>query len=259
MVYVAGGRTRIGSEYGLDAERPVFEAEVVPFLMDVHPITVGQFRAFVEATGHVTEAELFGDSGVFDYVSGGWTLLAGADWRHPLGPEGGAAPDDHPVTHVSWNDATAYAAWAGKRLPTEVEWEHAARNAGTSPEPYAWGRALVVQGKHLANTWQGTFPERNTGDDGYLFTSPVGAFGESPLGLVDMGGNVWEWTQDWFRPYANRDSPYRPGPASERVQRGGSFLCHESYCHGYRVSARGRSTPESSHFHVGFRLVKDLE
>jgi sulfatase modifying factor 1 len=258
MVYVPGGVTRIGAEDGPPAERPVFEAEVSPFFMDVHPVTVAEFRRFVEATGHRTDAERFGDAGVLESGTGAWRLVAGATWRYPRGPDAPPAPDDHPVTQVSWNDASAYARWAGKRLPTEVEWEHAARGGRDARRPYAWGARLVERGAHRANTWQGTFPEHDTGEDGYAGTSPVGAFGATPLGLVDMGGNVWEWTADWFRPYAGRDTPYTPGPESERAQRGGSFLCNPTYCHGYRVSARSHSTPETALFHVGFRCVRDL-
>ncbi|MCF7220215.1 formylglycine-generating enzyme family protein [Marilutibacter chinensis] len=259
MIYVPGGNTRIGADDGMPAERPVFTAQVAPFFMDVHPVTVAQFREFVEATAYVTEAERLGDAAVYDPATGGWRLVPGADWRRPRGPAAPAAPDDHPVTQVSWNDAVAYAGWCGKRLPTEVEWEHAARNARDSRDRYAWGDALVEAGRHRANTWQGTFPGHNTGDDGHLLTSPVGTYGETELGLTDMGGNVWEWTADWFRPYAERETPFEPGPASEKTQRGGSFLCHPSYCHGYRVSARSHSTPDSAFFHVGFRLVKDVE
>lgn len=258
MVYVPGGTTVIGSEDGPAGEHPMFRAKVEPFFMDVHPVTVGQFREFVEATGYLTDAERFGSAGVLDSRTHRWVLVNGANWRNPLGSDGPPAPDDHPVTQVSWNDAVAYARWAGKRLPTEVEWEHAARGARNDRDPYAWGATLEEGGSHHANTWQGTFPFRNTGEDGYLLTSPVGAYGKTPLGLTDLGGNVWEWTQDWYRPYASRGSPFTPGPVSEKAQRGGSFLCHVSYCHGYRVSARSHSTPETSLFHVGFRLVMDL-
>ncbi|MGH7665130.1 MAG: formylglycine-generating enzyme family protein [Gemmatimonadaceae bacterium] len=260
MVYVPGGTTHIGSEHGMPVERPVFSARVQAFFMDVHPVTVAQFRSFVDATGHVTEAEHFGSAGVFDTGLRQWRLVDGADWRHPRGPATPAAPDDHPVTQVSWNDATAYARWTGKRLPTEVEWEHAARGARDNRDRYAWGSTLVTGGVHGANTWQGSFPQHNSGEDGYLYTSPVGAFGATGLGLTDMGGNVWQWTADWFRPYSQRDREFRrpPDARSERAQRGGSFLCHESYCHGYRVSARSHSTPETALFHVGFRLVQDI-
>ena len=258
MVYVPGGVTRIGSEDGMPDEAPVFAARVAPFLMDAHPVTVAEFRRFVEATGYVSDAERLGDAGVYDARTDEWRLVAGATWRRPLGPDGPPAPDDHPVTQVSWNDASAYARWVGKRLPTEVEWEHAARGARDSRAPYAWGKALVVRGVHRANTWQGALPGHNSRADGFAYTSPVGAFGRTALGLTDMGGNVWEWTQDWYRPYADRDAPFAPDSASERAQRGGSFLCHADVCHGYRVSARSHSTPETALFHVGFRLAADL-
>jgi len=237
-------------------ERPVFTATVEPFFMDVYPVTVAGFRAFVEATRHQTDAERIGDAGVYDIRTGEWRLVRSANWRYPLGPGGSPAPDDHPVTQVSWYDASAYAAWAGKRLPTEVEWEHAARSGGDSRTAYAWGPSLVSHGVHRANTWQGTFPNGNTLEDGHLFTSPVGAFGATALGLTDMGGNVWQWTADWFGPYDARDKP-APAQPGEKVQRGGSFLCHEDVCHGFRVSARSHSTPDTALFHVGFRCVMD--
>ena len=252
MVYVPGGVTRIG-DARVAEERPVFDVRLRPFYMDVHPVTVGEFRRFVAATRYRTEAERFGSAAVYDPATDRWQLVAGATWQRPLGPSAPLAPTDHPVTQVSWNDAVAYARWAGKRLPTEIEWEHAARGAKNLRQPYAWGDSLVMSGRYRANTWQ-----RDGAADGYLFTSPVGSFGKTSLGLVDIGGNVWEWTADWFRPYAERASRYTPTPASERVQRGGSFLCNPEFCHGYRVSARSHSTPESAMFHVGFRLVKDI-
>jgi formylglycine-generating enzyme len=258
MVYVPGGVTRIGAADGRPDEAPAFTARVQSFFMDVHPVTVGEFRLFVEASGYTTDAERFGNAGVFDLAGREWRLVDRATWQRPQGPDAPPAPDNHPVTQVSWNDAMVYARWAGKRLPTEIEWEHAARNARDDRSPYAWGRSLVMDGTHRANTWQGRFPERNTGEDGFVFTSPVGAFGATPLGLTDMGGNVWEWTADWYRPYADRDRPFTVSQGSAKAQRGGSFLCHESYCHGYRVSARSHSTPETALFHLGFRLVQDL-
>jgi sulfatase modifying factor 1 len=256
MVYVPSGTTDIGSARGRPAERPVFSATVDAFWMDIHPVTVAQFRRFVEDTGYTTEAERFGDAGIFDRTQRQWRLVKGAQWRTPLGPSEPPAPDDHPVTQVSWNDASAFCTWADKRLPTEVEWEHAARGAQNARQPYAWGAALTEQGTPRANTWEGTFPVENTGADGYQHTSPVGAFGTTPLGLTDMGGNVWEWTASPFQPYPLREaSMATKGPAM--VQRGGSFMCHASYCHGYRVSARSQSSPETSLFHVGFRCVKE--
>lgn len=264
MVYVPGGRTLIGNDteqsgatprHRSDA-RPPFWADVDPFLMDVHPVTVSQFRSFVEETNFSTQAEQFGDAGMLDARTGQWRLIEGATWQYPFGPDGAAAPDDHPVTQVSWNDAVAYCEWDGKRLPTEVEWEHAARGARNSRNVYAWGDELVVNGAYLANTWQGQFPLYNRSTDGYKHTSPVGAFGETELGLTDMGGNVWEWTSSWYRPYDQRDEPFTPTRQSEKAQRGGSFQCNE--CLGYRVYTRSHSTPETSLFHVGFRCAQDV-
>ena len=256
MVFIPGGNSTIGAEDGMPHERPVFRARVAPFFLDVHPVTVAQFRAFVEASGFVTQAEQFGDAAVFDGTTQRWDLRPGASWAYPQGPDQLPAPDDHPVTQVSWNDAVAYAEWAGKRLPTEVEWEHAARSA--TEGQYAWGDSLVENGRYRANVWNGRFPAFNTTADGYETTSPVGAFGTTPLGLMDMGGNVWEWTQDWYRSYADRKEEYVPHAQSEKAQRGGSFLCEPGWCHGYRVSGRAHSTPESSLFHVGFRCAMDV-
>jgi sulfatase modifying factor 1 len=259
MVYVPGGPTQIGSDEGLPDERPTFTVRVEPFFMDKHPVTVAQFRAFVKATDYVTEAERFGNTGVLDAVSHRWSLVRGAAWHHPHGPDAPPAPDDHPVTQVSWNDAAAYARWAGKRLPTEVEWEHAARGGKDRRSRYVWGDQMMdAHGRHRANTWQGSFPVHNTGADGYMGTSPVGAFGETELGLTDMAGNVWEWTASWYRPYRERGKPYEPVPTSEKVQRGGSHLCSPDFCHGFRIAARTHATPETSLPHVGFRLVLDL-
>ena len=256
MVYIPGGRTQIGSEDGVPHERPVFKARVKSFFMDTSPVTVGDFREFIQATGYVTEAESFGNAALFNVGTRQWELRDGAYWEWPMGPEGPPAPENHPVTQVSWNDAVAYAAWADKRLPTEIEWEHAARLG--SDGQYAWGDSLVKDGQHKANVWNGRFPAFNTNADGYATTSPVGVFGTTSTGLVDMGGNVWEWTADWYRSYADRDKAFQPNPSSEKAQRGGSFLCEPGWCHGYRVSGRSHSTPETALYHVGFRLVKDV-
>lgn len=259
MVFIPGGETTIGSDNGLPVERPVFNTRVDPFYMDKHPVTVGQFRAFVEETGYETFSEKIGDGIVFDHAQSTWIIMPGVYWEYPLGKTFDEALDDHPVTLLTYDDAKAYLKWAGKRLPTEVEWEHAARGKTNRNDPYAWGTELIVDGKFMANTWTGKFPQKNLAEDGYLLTSPVGVFGETELGLTDMGGNVWEWTSNWFRSYADLDSPYDPGPESEKVIRGGSFMCHESYCHGYRVSARSHTPPDNNMFHIGFRGVRDIE
>jgi sulfatase modifying factor 1 len=258
MVYVPGGRTHIGAEDGPPAERPVFVAEVQPFYLDIHPVTVADFRRFADATEYVSEAERLGNAAVLDFETGQWHLVTGANWRFPSGRNAPPAPDDHPVTQVSWNDASAYARWAGKRLPTEIEWEHAARGARNARDPYSWGGdALIVDGRHRTNTRQ-VGAGRDSADDGFLATSPVGWFGETRLGLTDMGGNVWQWCEDWYRSYANRSKPFTPGPDAGKVQRGGSFLCDRDFCHGYRVSARSHSTPDTALFHTGFRCAKDI-
>ena len=272
MVFIPGGTTRIGVDRealrAIAAQRPdgprhmwgrasmpAFEATVAPFFLDVHPVTVLQFRQFVEGSGYETQAEQFGDAGVIDEASGRWYLQKGATWHHPRGPEQAPAPADHPVTQVSWNDAQAFCTWADKRLPTEIEWEHAARGASDErshcPWPGPCTRATRVQ---RANTWQGEFPAHNTVEDGYRYTSPVGAFGETHLGLQDMSGNVWEWTASWYRPYPERTTPFTPTPQSDKVQRGGSFLCNE--CGGHHVFSRSHATPETSLFQVGFRCAR---
>lgn len=257
MVFVPGGEVEIGAKDGRPDERPVVRVRVRPFFMDTAPVTVAEFRAFVDSTGYVTTAERLGNAGVLDSRTGHWVLVPGATWHHPLGPSGPKAPDDHQVTQVSWHDAADYARWTGKRLPTEFEWEHAARVGAGDGRRYPWGSDSLrgADGRPRANIWQASAHERG---DGYLLTSPVGAFGANRLGLVDLAGNVWEWTDSWYRSYAALDDPFTPDESSERVQRGGSFLCHEDFCHGYRVSARSHSTAETSLFHVGFRLVRDI-
>ncbi|WP_019987991.1 formylglycine-generating enzyme family protein [Rudanella lutea] len=260
MVLVPGGVTQIGSAEGLDAEKPVIWARIAPFFIDASPVTVAQFRAFVQATGYKTQAETFGDGGVFSEENRGWTLVKGACWHHPQGPDAPPAPDNHPVTQVSWNDANAYAIWAKKRLPSELEWEHAARNGRNDQTLYPFGNDLVENGKPRANTWNGIFPEKNANTDGFRTTSPVGYFGKTPLGLTDMTGNVWEWCADWRMNYGDLVAG-KPAPTTgdEKAMRGGSFLCEPSWCHGYRVSGRSFSTPETGLMHVGFRCVRSVQ
>lgn len=209
------------------------------FALERSPVTVAEFERFARAHRFVTEAERSGSSAVMTFGTGQWRLVAGASWRKPEGPQGPAAEPDHPVTHVSWNDAAAYCAAAGRRLPTEAEWEQAVRaNGSDGPVERA--------GRWRANVWTGVFPVVNDARDGYRTTSPVGAFGAGTLGLTDMAGNVWEWMADAV-------------DATERAQRGGSFLCDGKTCAGFRSTARGHATPESSHMHVGFRCAQSVE
>jgi sulfatase modifying factor 1 len=261
MVAINGGNVRIGSEEGFDHERPMFWARVKPFFMDKSPVTVAEFRKFIEATDYKTEADKYGNAGVIHESTGkNWILKDGANWEYPLGKDFPKAGNNHPVTQVSWNDATAFASWAGKRLPHEIEWEHAARNGNNSRTIYSWGNEIDLSGKYLANIWQGTFPDFNNNIDGFPETSPIGFFGESPIGLTDLSGNVWEWCSNYHFDYRalvmeNVPSAFK----GEKAERGGSFLCEPSWCHGYRVAGRSSSSPETSLFHVGFRCVKDIE
>ena len=256
MVYVPGGYTQIGTTDGMDFERPMFWVEVKPFFMDISPVTVAQFRKFIEATHYKTYAENFGDGGFFDYKAKEWGLKKGAIWEYPLGKYQAKAIDNHPVTQVSWYDAVAYAKWAGKRLPSEIEWEHAARNATNERNIYPFGNELEEKGKPLANTWNGVFPDFNKNTDGFLYTSPVGHFGKTKLGLTDMTGNVWQWCDNWKLNYADIANGIMPTDTIEKAEKGGSFLCEPGWCHGYRVSGRSFTSPETSLIHVGFRCVK---
>ena len=249
----------MGSDHGMPDESPIHAVTVKPFWMDATEVTVANFERFVAATNYVTEAERFGWSGVFDVEAGEWTRRDGASWRAPEGPGSRTAPDQ-PVRQVSWNDAAAYAAWAGKRLPTEAEWEFAARG-GLAGKTYAWGDDLRPGGKPAANWWQGVFPARNTIEDGFLRVAPVGRFPANGYGLLDITGNVWEWCADWYAPDAYRTSsttdPAGPAQGTERVMRGGSWMCSENYCSNYRVAGRSHATPDTGLNNVGFRCVKD--
>ena len=278
MVSLPGGPFAMGSEdrwvYPADGEGPVGEVSLEPFWIDRHAVSNALFAPFVEATAYVTEAERFGWSFVFEGLlpddfpateavakTPWWRRVEGADWRHPEGPQSSIdGRSDHPVLHVSWNDAQAYCAWSGKRLPTEAEWEFAARG-GLEGKAFPWGDEREPGGEHRMNVWQGTFPRENTTADGYYGTCPVDAFPPNGYGLHNMTGNVWDWTADWFDPtFRRRDRGHDPqGPAegTHKVQKGGSYLCHHSYCRRYRVAARQRLTPDSSAGNVGFRCVRD--
>lgn len=261
MARIPGGETRVGSEQGRADESPSFIARVASFDIDRTPVTVAAFAEFVRKSGYVSDAERLGGGAVMTFGTGRWTLLPGAIWRQPLGPKGPAAEPKHPVTQVSYNDALAYCAAHGQRLPTEPEWEHAARSGSAPDATFAFGDQLVdAQGRYRANVWTGVFPMLNTADDGYRSTSPVAAFGYGPQGLADMAGNVWQWTSDWYRPYSERERPWpKDRVDGEKAQRGGSFLCDPKFCYGFRVTARGHATPESSHMHVGFRCARSLD
>jgi len=258
MVFIRGGKFLMGTDDGFPYEAPAHEVTVESFWMDAHEVTAAEFARFVTATAYVTEAEKFGWSGVFDLETREWKRVDGATWQHPHGPRS-AANNDEPVMQVSYNDALAYAQWAKKRLPTEAEWEYAARG-GLAGKIYDWGDELNPDGKPAANWWQGSFPARNTGEDGYVSVAPVGKFAPNGFGLYDMAGNVWEWCADWFdEKYYSKSSginPTGPKTGQERVMRGGSWMCSENYCQGYRVAARSHATPDTALNNLGFRCVR---
>jgi formylglycine-generating enzyme required for sulfatase activity len=263
-----------GDKNALDGEVPLHEVAIDAFEIDVTSVTNDDFARFVGDTGYETEAEIFGFTAVFhlavaaprkDIVGPAsgtpwWVGVRGANWSHPGGQDSSVEGlGDHPVVHVSWNDANAYAEWSGRCLPTEAEWEYAARG-GLEAKKYPWGDEEVDAGRWRANIWQGEFPNRNTLDDGFFTTAPVRSFDPNGYGLWQPIGNVWEWCADWFDPYYYRISPTEnpsgPDRGETRILRGGSYLCHLSYCNRYRNSARSRNTPDSSMGNAGFRTVR---
>ncbi len=301
MIRVPGGTFRMGSDRHYPEEAPVHRVTVDSFRIDRTPVTNRQFKEFVRATGHVTTAEippdpkdypgalphmLYAGSLVFSPPphavdlrdwSQWWQFMKGADWRHPYGPKSNInALDNHPAVHVSFTDALAYAKWAGKDLPTEAEWEFAARG-GLDGAEYAWGDEFTPGEKHLANTWQGDFPHQNLNADGFARTAPVTAFPPNGYGIHDMIGNVWEWTTDWYSQKHEADAPkaccipqnprgggeeasYDPCQPQIKIPRkvikGGSHLCAPNYCRRYRPAARHAEPVDTSTSHVGFRCVK---
>ncbi len=290
MVKLKGGAFTMGAT-GAAAksdEFPKHPEKVNGFYIDTTEVTNRQFRAFVEATGYVTIAERPIDleeikqiakleelpEGLSTEPAGlvfikprngqfWWDMVQGANWKHPQGPQSDiVGKEDHPVVQVSWYDAKAYAKWVGKRLPTEAEWEYAARG-NQKDATYPWGNGLPEQ-VMCANYWQGNFPTKNTNKDGFNKTAPAANFKPNPFGLYDMAGNVWEWCEDWYdeKAYAAKKtgsiSAANQDNIDQKVMRGGSFLCDEKFCSGYRVSARMKSSPDSGLEHTGFRCVKDL-
>jgi formylglycine-generating enzyme len=305
MAWIPGGAFLMGTndKESFPDERPAHLVQVQNFWIDQHDVTNVEFFKFVEATGYITTAErkidwedlkkelppgtskpddssLAPGALVFkptsgpvplDDLSAWWRWVRGANWRHPEGPESSIqGRENHPVVQVSWNDAVAYAQWAGKRLPTEAEWEFAARG-GLEAKRYVWGDEFKPGGKYQANTWQGIFPVRDSGEDGFAGTSPVESFPANGYGLYDMGGNVWQWCSDWYRADSNMEAAsknvcrnpvgpaesYDPGDpyAPKRVVKGGSFLCNPDYCESYRPSARRGTPPDTGSSHTGFRCV----
>jgi formylglycine-generating enzyme required for sulfatase activity len=297
MVSVPAGEFSMGSADFYPEERPVRQVTVEGFWIDEHPVTVAEFRRFVKATGHVTWAEqapdpadytdaidelmvagslvFTGAAGPVDLaeVRNWWSWIPGADWRHPEGPGSNlAGRDRHPVTHVAFTDALTYAAWAGKQIPTEAQWEYAARG-GLDGKVFCWGDDFAPRGRMMANTWQGEFPWQNLMLDGYARTSPVRSFPPNRYGLFDMAGNVWEWTSDFFTPDhggpldsvqacctprspGERPANSRPGDhIPRRVIKGGSHLCAPNYCLRYRPAARQGQAVDTTSSHIGFRCV----
>ena len=287
LVPVPAGSFRMGSTSFYPEEAPIHTATVGAFGIERHPVTNAQFAEFVDATGYVTvaekpldpalypgvaEADLLPGALVFRPTAGPvdlrdwrqwWDWAGGANWRHPFGQGSDVAGrDDHPVVQVAYPDAAAYAAWAGRRLPTDAEWEYAARAGSTTT--YAWGDEPTVGGALMANTWQGRFPYRNDGANGWVGTSPVGAFPPNGWGLLDMIGNVWEWTTTPFSAYhlpppqnSCCPPPADPDPGVSQTLKGGSHLCAPEYCHRYRPAARSPQSQDSSTTHIGFRCVVD--
>lgn len=277
LVRIPGGTFTMGTDdprgYPEDGEGPTHPVALSPYEIGRYAVTNAEFDAFVTATGHRTSAEEFGNSFVFggllpdDFpptrgvaAAPWWREVLGADWRHPEGPHSDLEGRwDHPVVHVSWTDATAFCAWSGTRLPTEAEWERAARG-GREGSHYPWGDEREPEGRHLMNAFQGTFPQHDSGADGWVGTAPTGSYPPNDFGLQEMTGNVWEWCSDWFAldAYVStpRVDPKGPERGAAKVMRGGSYLCHDSYCWRYRVDARSSNTPDSTTGNLGFRVAR---
>lgn len=280
MIQLPGGNFLMGSNdldgFVEDGEGPVREVFVDSFFIDETTVTNQQFSQFIKGTGYKTDAEKFGWSFVFKGLlpenlrqqdfqfapqAPWWFAVPGAQWNCPEGSDSSIEERmDHPVVHVSSNDANAYCEWSGKRLPTEAQWEYAARG-GLIQKKFPWGNELTPDGKYKCNIWQGRFPDYNSLEDGYLGTAPAKSFDPNGFGLYNMSGNVWQWCSDWFsrdfHKNAERNNPTGPQMGNAKVMRGGSFLCHDSYCNRYRVAARSSNTIDSSTSNIGFRCVAE--
>lgn len=278
MVLIEGGEFFLGTDrpvFVADGEGPARRTYVDPFYLDVHEVSNAEFGLFVKSTGYKTEAEKFGNSFVLERMisekvkqnitqavaaAPWWLPVDHADWRHPEGPD--TTIEDrmvHPAIHVSWNDAVAYCNWKQRRLPTEAEWEYACR-AGLKDRLYPWGNSLTPRGEHYMNIWQGEFPEEDSGEDGYAGTAPVTSYPANGYGLKNMVGNVWEWTADWWMVQHTADNLHNPkGPktGTDKVKKGGSFMCTKKYCFRHRCAARSQNTPDSSAVNLGFRCAAD--
>ena len=258
MVFIKGGKFNFGSDTGLEREKPEREAIIQSFLIDKNLVTVEDFRNFVNESNYITEAEVFGNAIVFDDSINTWQLIDGANWEYPLGKLKPIALDNHPVTQVSWNDALAYCNFCDKTLPNEVQWEYAASERGQKKNQlFYWGNDLLVNNNYMCNTWASGYPNTIGFQDGFKYTSPIAYYPANSLGIYDMAGNVWEWCYNWHLPYEGNSQVF-PDELQGKAQRGGSFLCNPNYCHGFRLSARSATSPESSLFHVGFRCVKNI-
>ena len=284
-VHIPGGTFVVGTDdttgFPDDGERPSRGVAVPSFVIGQTAVTNAEFASFVAATGHVTDAERYGWSFVFNGLIAAaataatlpsppdapwWVAVPGATWSAPTGPGSGVEDRaEHPVVHTSWYDASAYCAWVGCRLPTEAEWEVAARG-GLVGATFPWGDELTPGGVHRCNLFQGTFPSSDSGDDGWIGTAPVRSYPPNGYGLYEVIGNVWEWCSDWFSPTWHLDPrreachhPHGPSNGTDRVIRGGSYLCHESYCNRYRVAARSANSPDSSTGNTGFRWARDVQ
>lgn len=279
LVDLPGGSFRMGGDDAdsnpHDGEGPVRDVRIDAFAINTVTVSNARFATFVKAAGYVTDAERYGWSYVFHLLlpahldraihavpadAPWWRPVDGAYWKAPEGPGSDIGRrQNHPAVHISWNDAQAYCAWAGARLPTEAEWEYAARG-GLDQARYPWGNELTPAGKHRCNIWQGVFPHTNTAEDGWVATAPVTTYAPNGFGLYNVAGNVWEWCADWFSQTwhlsADRNNPAGPPDGQRRVMRGGSYLCHHSYCNRYRVAARTSNTPETSAGNLGFRIAR---